>query len=336
MDDRILKNAKIGFELTFSYHWTQFIGNREVTNLNEVIRELNIYIERLMDHFDGALSVEDFHNPNYENLCDPKTREMLTLKKFIIEKGNDKFWFIVNLDPGVVEIQTKPVTYNELKNNFVSNIMTRIFAYNAGHHGTGGGHINVDFITGFNGDHRLVCKTIDRIEHAYTQNEIGEYMDNLSVDEMYDPFISTRRLKVPIDRSGNWKIFRDKLDEDNYYNDWNCKVYCGAKSSIENFVKNHKTWLFTHPAPFQYYQVAADGSEFSTRLSANNDDVLHYQAVNIQHILPTHSDGSVYDVDLSDCRRVEFRFFKAQDNFDELCRDIEFINRMVNEAERAM
>lgn len=320
----ICDKANLGFEFTFTYDWTKNIGNKRIENMEEVKKQFlafQNFIKNRLDNELGDITIEaeNFTNPNYGNI---------SMMKITF---NGDFWITINLDPGVVEVQTKPSTWSQLSNDY-RGIIESLFTACSGYHsfapGTGGGHINVDFETGFDGKLENVLETIKNVENEYKSHRLRllSYCDR--DDEYYNPFISTSRLKVQIDTNNRW-IGEDKgntAGSDDYYADWLKMVGLNSKK-ISDFIKNHKMWVFTHPTMVQFYTKDKESSEFSSKLDTENE-VLHYQAINLEHLCPDACDAVNYDSDVIRSR-VEFRFFKAQTSWDDLEKHIKYLDTLV-------
>lgn len=319
----ICDKANLGFEFTFTYDWTKNIGNKSIENMEEVKKQFLVFRDTIKNRLENELgdtTVEDgpFTNPNYEDI------EMMKIT------FNGDFWITINLDPGVVEVQTKPSTWSQLSNDYrdiIESLFTACSRYDSFAPGTGGGHINVDFKTGFDGKLENVLETIKKVENEYKshRSRLFSYCD--IDDEYYNPFISTSRFKVQIDRNNRW-IGEDKGNTagSDYYADWLIKVGLNSKK-ISDFIKNHKMWVFTHPTMVQFGPKSKESSEFSLKLDTENE-VLHYQAINLEHLCPDACDAVNYDSDVIRSR-VEFRFFKAQTSWDDLEKHIKYLDTLV-------
>lgn len=227
----------------------------------------------------------------------------------------------------------------------------------------GGGHLNVDFATGFGSSYLLVVKVVLEAENLAWNLRPGEGRLGLTAEELADlyetppvgqavrsltdtfsalidfghsdadPFLSSGRFTPDMRSSGEWDRGMRVPELKDLYNP-SVKYLREAVTrsqmnaqAWERFTASHAEWLHAHPTGYQYNQAVLEGNTdgIPARL-ANADDanrVLHYQAVNVSH---------VSDPDPAESR-VEFRFFKGQENIDDIRNGLRLIALHCRRAE---
>ena len=216
---------------------------------------------------------------------------------------DDNFWLKFSVDPGVVEIQTKPITYAQIVDNHIlNNLFYFMFGTGRMTKGEGGGHINVDYHTGFGGSFPLVIKMIQASEDYYLNficNKIGVPSVIEVSNLQYEPFLNC-----------------DRENKANYAN-WQRTV--AAKENMEQFKKDHIEWLLNHPTEGQKKTDKLEGKTSAER----EVKALHYQAVNIAHLYEANNED----------KRLEFRFFSAQESVDDIIKCIDIIDKIKESAD---
>ncbi len=321
----ILTTAKIGFEFTFECdpsnpqhcsqgNWTHSIKNDEA---------ITPYLEKnymdFVDELEGQLGLQ---NENAE-----KTGKFgENVYRLTFQGGNGPFWITTSLDPGVIEIQTQPVTFPEitgpLKGNF-NSLFTALtdLGFRAG---GGGGHINVDYKTGFNNNFLLAVNTLIATEERYRDlHTLGNRYHPLidSGNDKKDPFLSSDRIKATAAAEKPWDATAKEDDMKDRFPSWLSHV--SGLTRPDDFKRHHAAWLFQHPTWTQFQHDVS--KQFGPYLDSI-DCTLHYQAINIEHLF--EADENV--------RRMEFRFFKSQKDMHDIEEGIRLIDELVAAAERKL
>lgn len=322
----ILTTAKIGFEFTFecdprnpqlwSYgNWTQSIKNEEA-----ITHELK---GRYMTFVDGLVERLGLQNEGTEK--NGKFGEPIYQLNFMDESA--PFWITTSLDPGVIEIQTQPVTFPEitgpLSNNFDS-LFTALtdLGFRAG---DGGGHINVDYETGFNNNFPLAVNTLIATEERYRELHDGNSRYAPLIDsgnDKKDPFLSSNRIQATATPNKPWEATAKKDNMEDRFPSWFSHVGSSVRTP-QQFREKHAAWLFQHPTWTQFQHDVS--KQFGPYLDSI-DCALHYQAINIEHLF--EADENV--------RRMEFRFFKSQKDMHDIEEGIRLIDELVAAAERKL
>ena len=338
----ILTGAEFGFEFTFcttpenpAGNWTEKIklANERTGTESIPLDKYDEFVTKFILHFQNNLPY------GINSITKKDETGRFNEKCMKIEFDND-FWLQTSLDPGVIEIQTKPITYNEITNSPTIDILTCMFDFfsdtNGYKIGDGGGHINVDYNTGFDEDFELIKKTILATELLYEEikGRWGEIVD--TENEEMDPFISTDRLQLEHPEiikqclTDGGVIYKPQNYHDgpnNRFNYWNKTIYKKYEES-HLFAQKHAIWLCLHPTLSQndYKNTGLFNLPFD--ISKDNvASILHFQAINIAHIFEAPNETG-------DPRRLEFRFFKAQRGVDDITAGINLINEIVTHAER--
>jgi hypothetical protein len=308
---------------------------------------------------------------------------------------SEPWWFELSLDPGVLEIQTMPTAAREFtllkeeeaakpkKNRRKKDdepvvespgvegaihkiVEKQIFGiaddldFAAG---GGGGHINVDLETGFDGNHGMIPRVLAATEiviNRLRRDKEGAEGRLVEWDyENQDPFLSTPRLKMPLAgaETQTWKTHEDPSREERSVPEtWKLggrkpkvpeskeeddepqgrktkksanKVKEPKKKPVVNewdkFKLEHAEWLHERPTLAQYNAVGTASEKFGGRLDEETvRKVLHYQAVNIEHVAEEEAAT----------RRLEFRFFKGQESIQDIYSGAQLISEIVKEANR--
>jgi hypothetical protein len=266
-----------------------------------------------------------------------------------IDEGLKGWWWKLSLDPGVVEIQTAPTpgaTFDPEHESTIGAVVDADIFGVAGKlgftAGGGGGHVNVDFATGFGEDYSLIPKVLLATEAAINtlrSKDAGDETRKLVEfeNEGDDPFLSTPRRGVKTkendrklqlwdesveasaesDRSGAWKSnVADKHAPTN-------------AAGWEKFRKAHAQWLFSNPSSRQYLSAGEAGEKFGKTLNEENlAKVLHYQAINIDHL----KGDAPGDLPATDTRRLEFRFFRGQASVQDIMKSVRLIGHIKEAA----
>jgi hypothetical protein len=290
-----------------------------------------------------------------------------------IRDGHEKpfFWWELTLDPGVVEVRTMPVPAREFMRtgSDISEIVDEhIFKpagwldFKAGGDEAGGGHLNVDFATGFKSSHVLVVKVVLEAENLawnlrpavkrlnVTTEELADLYENLAaapavellldtfsslIDFKHsdaDPFLSSPRFTPKKQSSGEWDkgLSTDEL-KDLYNPSINYLKEAVTRAQMDTgvwkgFTASHAAWLHANPTGYQYNQAVreqiTDGIP-AKLIDADVNRVLHYQAVNVSHVSNPNPEES----------RVEFRFFKGQANIEDIRNGLRLIALHCRRAE---
>lgn len=282
-----------GFEFTFMDNNTKQIKEQGfIPNLNDWWRNIKNIMETYFSRF----------NISKLSICDINIAGLNDLKF----KFHNNFWFKVSVDPGVVEVQTKPITLCEIEETYF-NIIQGIFdVFTATLNmqvGNGGGHVNVDYQTGFCGDFSNIKKMLVASECYYMnfikdKSEVNEVIDVTYIS--HDPFINSDR------------ILKGDSDSEakNYYSHWVNNV---LGKNENQFKEEHIQWLLMHPTDIQDRDSVLEGT-----IDMKKNRALHYQAVNIEHIFEENPIE----------RRLEFRFFKAQRSVDDIIECIDIIDKI--------
>lgn len=379
---RILDGALIGLELTFhspdSKRYVTNTGFPSADKANAInwwnkTKEVwaNLVGSPLVDGVDSMAPVP---GKPQKDLGGGTGDQETSLFRYIGGDGIDKpfFWWELSLDPGVVEVRTMPVPAREFMNeeSGISLIVDEhIFGpagdlgFTRGGDDAGGGHLNVDFATGFGSSYLLVVKVVLEAENLAWNLRPGEGRLGLTAEELADlyetppvgqavrsltdtfsalidfghsdadPFLSSGRFTPDMRSSGEWDRGMRVPELKDLYNP-SVKYLREAVTrsqmnaqAWERFTASHAEWLHAHPTGYQYNQAVLEGNTdgIPARL-ANADDanrVLHYQAVNVSH---------VSDPDPAESR-VEFRFFKGQENIDDIRNGLRLIALHCRRAE---
>jgi len=251
----------------------------------------------------------------------------------------------MSMDPSVIEIQTAPASGEDFSAGFIGQIVRTIYKRAAGREfspGGGGGHINVDFKTGFNEDPSLIPKVLVATEIVIAKlkdTESESYAQLVDAgNELEDPFIGTKRVKMSTNRSGGWDVSHlpDDKDEGDYSGTWRRdvleKVKVKSMKNLEAFREAHALWLHTHPTLSQQKGATEQTGKLTEKADKEGlNATLHYQAVNIDHLFDKVIKDEESDK-VEDPRRLEFRFFKGQRDLDDIIAGMELISRIVKEA----
>jgi hypothetical protein len=366
---RILGNALIGLELTFhspdSKRYVTNTGFPLVDKANAISWWNNTKKNwaRLVEH--SSLGIDTIDSKaavpgKPQKDLGGGTGDQKTLLFTYLREGEVRgpfFWWELSLDPGVVEVRTMPVPAKEFMNEAseISQIIdehifepARKLNFTRGGDDAGGGHLNVDFATGFDSNHPLVVKVVleaenlawnlrpaagrlnltaeelaDLYENPPTGPDIESLKDTFSdlIDFGHsdaDPFLSSGRFTPKKQPSGEWDKGLQIPDLKNLY-DPAIKYLREAVTrsqmnaqAWEGFTASHADWLHAHPTGYQYNQAVLEGNTDGIPAKlADADDInrtLHYQAVNVSHVSNPNPAES----------RVEFRFFKGQTNTDDI------------------
>jgi hypothetical protein len=264
------------------------------------------------------------------------------------------FWYQVSMDPGVVEIQTYPVTGKNMESKEINGIMSSIYKI-AGilklTPGGGGGHLNVDFATGVGKNYGMIPKILlatDLIVKGLTESDEHKLFVDVG-NEPEDPFISTARVKkMKTDKDKGWsrRHSPEAKEGADRRGDWESDVYRSYAGKIENqktllaFRKAHAEWLHLYPTYSQFKNAESRTGKFNRDATIKNlCNVLHYQAVNIDHLFKhiiDETDGDIKGIGVKEeadpSRRLEFRFLRGQETVKEIIEGIKLIGMIISKA----
>jgi hypothetical protein len=327
--------AKVGLELTFhnaaTKRWTNNFGIADRHDL--VARQWSDVLEDWKDHAESNPIVgvtlrvdESLTNKDYGN-----ETGLLPNSRFIYtgtNSGQEIFWWNLSLDPSVIEIQTSPATGTDFNagTDIEQIVQNHIFGganaqgLQTGQ-GIGGGHINVDFQTGYGSDLSLVPHLIAATDQMYTEvhRQGGSPMSSPEAQKKLalfdipnltkDPLLSSSRVTdkddTGKDHAGSW---HQKFLDPGKYN---------SAKKFAAFRKEHAEWLINHRTVGQQDLVTDNVASES-----NLGHALHHQAVNIDH---------VQDNDPAK-RRIEYRFFEGQGSVDDIRDGIRMLSEIKGKA----
>lgn len=346
-------NARVGLELTFKSSESE----KYVTNIGFPIAgrsEAKRWWKRMLAEWTKGMEPSDV--PWDVDIMDAgKNKDMgggtgeMEIKRVVFTDrdgdGKVKFWWQLSMDPGVVEIQTYPVTGDEMKNEPIRSILGAIYERASAlgfEPGGGGGHVNVDFKTGFGEDYGLIPRIIlatdyliRDLEKASTDDPARGLVDFENMGE--DPSVSTERYKMRLNPRGGWDTSWDpkKKKSSDHSGGWKEDVFVKKGlavkdyKSLEIFRDHHAKWLLKHPSVAQYNKSSLHDAKITGKGDKEGlNEVLHYQAVNIDHLF------SETEVGEEDPRRVEFRFFAGQESVEAIVASIELIGKIIDKARR--
>ena len=355
-----LEEAKIGLELTFENAFTRdhvkndgFTGISAAAGANWWEKEVaEPWARRVGDDGPSGETVKvdkPEKNKDFGNGTGELWKYRFNYAQSDLIPDFPGWWWQLSLDPGVVEIQTAKApaeSFNptpdaegshhpihDIVQDHIFHIAINKMGFTAG---GGGGHVNVDLESGFGGDYSLIPlilwateSVIDGLRRRNVDDPERALVE-LS-NEGSDPFLSTDRrpLEVggpahapivkekekskPGDLSGHWESQMLKAASPKSAKDWN------------RFREAHATWLWSHPSETQQLKKGRADQQFGDRLDEDTvKRVLHYQAINIEHLSDEDEES----------RRLEFRFFKGQENTKQIYESAKLIERIKKEAER--
>lgn len=324
----ILTTAKIGFEFTFEcdpsnpQHCSQGNWTHSIENNKAITSSLEKSYMDFVEELVGWLGVQ--------NEGAKKTGKFgENVYQLTFPGEPDPFWITTSLDPGVIEIQTKPVTFPEITDMLSQNfdslfIVLTDLGFRAG---DGGGHINVDYKTGFSNNFQLAVNTLIATENRYRElhdssTRYARLID--SGNDKKDPFLSTPRIQATEAPNKTWGGAPSQDKREDRFQSWLSHIYKPQfLKNPQDFKQKHAAWLFQHPTYTQFDYNAND--QFGP-YEGTMDDILHYQAINIEHLF--EEDESV--------RRMEFRFFKSQKDMNDIVGGLHLIDELVAMAERKL
>jgi hypothetical protein len=346
-----LDTAKIGLELTFNNESSKDFVKNDGFPIGKK-HEAQAWWKRELIAWTSGMDREDYVDQNELEVEIDKSHEQKELgggtgdmeNWRVLYKRDDKivWWWQMSMDPGVVEIQAAPTSGTDFLTGIARNIIGSIFdraASRGFEAGGGGGHVNVDFATGFAEDPSLIPKILFATEQVVSslsesRNDVDAQLIDF-VNETEDPFIGTKRVKMQTTRDGNWKAghLPDASDERDYSKEWVRDVMRKTKrmSDLKSFRDAHAAWLHLHPTLSQQKGATEQTGKLTEKADEHGlSTVLHYQAVNIDHLFEDvlKDDEEV----IEDPRRLEFRFFKGQRNLYEIIECIKLIEKIVNTA----
>jgi hypothetical protein len=238
--------------------------------------------------------------------------------------------------------------------------------------GGGGGHLNVDLATGFGDGYRDVLQTVRQTEMVIANLRRGDVRLSVTREDLLDlglpnntgladafsalidhdnessdPFLTSQRMAMPTHhRSGNWTGELPQPRE--LFDPTDAKSFLAKKDPGKSddawkvFLDEYAQWLYKHPTRAQYDKATADagsGESFPARLDGSRharDSALHYQAVNLSHVLhePEKNETAEETEEGRRGQRVEFRFFKGQTSLADLQNGLRLLTLIKRRAEQ--
>lgn len=270
---------------------------------------LNILDEN--SEYDSYKKPADMSEDQYNKWVDFTNTEMEPYSE-----GTGKWWWGLTIDPGVFELQSKPTSWQVINNTQVRTIITDTIFGGAGSEqlglkadkGWGGGQINIDFTTGLKGSYDHVLTTISNQEnmHEYFSSSNLNEDDDLNGPYLYhsqrvnmgekDTPITDERIKE------EWgKLYKQYYGKITDADEWN------------EFINEYNELLRKYPSSAQRTKDYLKNKEPFFTADAHQDDIFHYQALNIGHI--SEEDPGA--------RRLEFRDLRAQGSIDDILNAID-------------
>jgi hypothetical protein len=261
--------------------------------------------------------------------------------------GFTGWWWQLSLDPGVVEIQTAPTPgesfsqaalpsgFNQPIRNIVDDNIFEAASKMGFTPGGGGGHINVDFKSGFGSDYSLVPSILWATEMVIgdLRSRAGSDPERALVEfenEGNDPFISSDRSTMNVDKAQSALVSKGEKNTSkpgDLSGQWESKMLAITPKSLgdwDRFRKAHAEWLFANPSETQRGLQGTPGEQFGMRLDDETTrKVLHHQAVNVDHLSKDEKQEH---------RRLEFRFFRGQKSTQEIYDSIRLIEKIKKKA----
>jgi hypothetical protein len=332
-----MSTAKTGLELTFSSKESK----RFLTNSGPAIadhREAVKWWQDMCDEWTGSVEAPKGWRLESGSAGANKdfgggTGDLDMYRVTYFGDAEEVFWWQMSMDPGVIEIQTSPVTAAQMQSGPIGEIINSIFTAAAIHEfeaGGGGGHLNVDFVTGFGGREQLIPHVLRATEAVVRRLRDVEHYASLidRENESEDPFLSTPRVRMQAAKGGVKSYASAEIkDEGDHEGSWIDDVYEKTKKgTLKKFREAHAEWLRLHPTIAQY-KKAGTLNEKMSGAPGQESVVLHYQAVNIDHLFDAFDAESEHDP-----RRLEFRFFASQRDINDIIKGLEVIEMIVKEA----
>jgi hypothetical protein len=347
-----LDDAKLGLELTFQNGFTQNnVTNKGFEGITSEVGKKSW--DQVQDTWEESIGG---FGPNSEPVVVDKSRKNklwgnlpeLPSHRFVygpnVEDGGlaAEWWFQLSLDPGVLEIQTMPAPAESFNpaNATPLHAIVQEHIYDLATQqgfvpGGGGGHINVDFKTGFNNDYSLIPRILQATEAVIEglRKKGDDHEEKTLVDfsnEGDDPFLSSERYDLPLQGSGTqtWAGHNDRGKGEqgkSRLQSWQGNVMDTNLTAKKwpHFREEHAKWLHKRPTKTQYDKAGSKEGKFGDQLTEKAvGEVLHYQAINIDHIAE----------ELAEERRLEFRFFRGQNNPQEIYNGAKLIERITKIA----
>jgi len=340
-DDIRKVNHVIGLELTFANEYTkrelrEGIGITESfrTNYKELIKRWDAAIQNSYGDNIQYQRIE-WRKPKKDIFKDTSPEEARFKFTHYGEGGEEKWWFNVSLDPGVLEVQTKPVkgsryvSYDWIGDVVATFIFGLLGTLEIGNEkltaakGSGGGHINVNL------EDTRVSKASDLVRLITLWSEVSEKLHQIenSLIEYTNTAatIGTPRYKrTPVKRKGKVLEYVANPGEVN--------------AALEKIAVNNKD---LHDAVeqlrnlfdlFPQIGIVDDNAEgkIGRSRSKNQKDLeadekriaVHNQALNVEHIIESERKE----------QRLEFRNIDAQANLLEIQKSILMVVTVIQAA----
>lgn len=278
-----------------------------------------------------------------KSTVEPGERKDITVKK----KLPEEWWWDIDVDPMCLEIRAEPIDHLHLASPVMGKIIQEdIFdiALNklklkTGYAGQGGGHISVDFESGFDSDYMNVVKTVLYVE--LMQKQIDKMVQIIDVfDEKNAPYLLDHTRKIEgLGEIKNWLVNIlntpvETLEKEQPGQDTAPEKKVGRQKKVKK-----KSEPKVSAWDIELKKLAGILSEYHTSdqtpLQLNPPKIktwhtpLHYQNINLQHT--RSAERNILE---EEDRRVEFRRLVAQRNYTELMQVISLIVGWIQEAKK--
>ncbi len=332
--------AKIGVELTFTDNDIANLSpdkrlaemspeqrQQEIDARNAAARKMDAWAGRVNGYGTDQLPpgfkkgkgvVKDNYKARYEQMSKSKAEQFPRAKlveyTWMENKVQRGFWWNMDLDPGVLEVQAQPIDTAELADGEpVAAIMDDDIFGGAAHAGLearselGGGHVNVDLESGF-GSYKNVLRTflLAAFEQQYKDLDPGHDMLN------------------------NPSLVEDSRYQHGTYYSWlpvlNRARYDQLAAIIRRGINSDKQQLSKDDMKGIIRQLAVWFRENRTTAQGRRDGQNHFQAINVDH--------TVHNANKKHENRVEFRNPDAQTSRADLLADVGVITTMIEKAKR--
>lgn len=301
--------------------------SEEESNLGNRVKDPRFKLGRLKKVPYSKAKFADRAKKKSEGLPMPRT----FLYSWRDSKGEGGWWWNMDIDPGVVEVQALPATSAQMGDNTPTGEIIDRHIFNAASkagikpRSHGGGHINIDFKTGFKGDFNLVLKTF--------------LLANFSTDfKAMQPKTTegSRDLNSPTLANAN------RYDATAWLTTWRRARFDKLAVLLDEGLKKKQT---RHTMPGLLRDLAGwfrdnrtSGQSAKTMnvvddkgKKVKNPDpghALHYQAINLEHLDPKINDES------TQAMRVEFRAIDPQTNRAKLLSDLKTLENLIANADK--
>lgn len=255
-------------------------------------------------------SLEGMSQEDIESWYD--TEETPLLEPYYEDNG--EWWWGITVDPAVFELQTLHTSWQVMNETQVANIIDGAIFGAAGalgltaDKGMGGGQINIDFTTGFDGNYN---KVLTALNNAETNKEAMEESGLDESDDLNAPYIyKSRRVDFEDgDTDVDEEVMKEKWKA--LFNKYNNKLV--NAEDWGNFTGEFLALLKKYPSKRQRYRNYLEQVEPFFGEDDHQEDIYHYQALNIGHL----------EHDSEAAKRVEFRDFRAQGNREQISNAID-------------